>query len=109
MHAQEAEAEEQREGLAEEGEGEAGDEAWRIRQSGAWERREGGDVDVPRTLPVVICLTAFALSPPRLFTTGVLASRWYWLKDQFLGFEEDELKSWLVLGTAESRRRGFRR
>lgn len=57
----------------------------------------------------MICLTAFALSPPRLFTTGVLASRWYWLKDQFLGFEEDELKSWLVLETAESRRRGFRR
>jgi len=44
----------------------------------------------PSILPSVICRTAFAFSPPRLFTTGACASRWYWLKDQSLGLGDEE-------------------
>jgi hypothetical protein len=41
-------------------------------------------------LPNVICLTAFAFRPPRLFTTGVCASCWYCENDQSLGLVEEE-------------------
>jgi hypothetical protein len=60
------------------------------------------NVNVPSMLPSVICRTALAFRPPRLVTTGVWASRWYWEKVQSLGVEEEELRGLELL----SRRRG---
>lgn len=59
---------------------------------------------LPSMLPSVICLTAFALMPPRLVTMGACASFRYCVNDQSLGLDE------LVIGFEElSRRRGLRR
>lgn len=63
------------------------------------------DMDIPRMLPVVICLTALAFRPPRLVTTGVCALFWYCEKVQsLLAEEEDEMGLELL-----SRRSGLRR
>jgi hypothetical protein len=109
MEAEEGQAEEESERLAEEGDREAGDEAC----AGvlAWEDYRFGselqcelDCNAPSMLPSVICLTAFAFRPPRLLTTGACALFWYCENDQSLGLVEDE-----VIGLDPlSRRRGLR-
>lgn len=44
-------------------------------------------------LPALSCRTAFAFKRPSDWTMGVLASCWYWEKDQSFGLIEDGLES----------------